>query len=173
MYMWYTCRVEKSDRGANHEDIVDGLEQAATLVVRHMSDHTALSLTALMALSSLDREGPARVTAMATAAGVGQPSMTELVQRLKRQGLVTRVDDPGDGRAALITITDAGRALLDDQRRIRHDRLAELLTILPAEDGATLTLAMHVALPIIRRLIDDAQQSSTRVDRDPLMNEPT
>ena len=158
MYMWYTCRVEKSDRGANYEDIVDGLEQAATLVVRHMSDHTALSLTALMVLSSLDREGPARVTAMATAAGVGQPSMTELVQRLKRQGLVTRVDDPGDGRAALITITDAGRALLDDQRRIRHDRLAELLTTLPAEDGATLTLAMHVALPIIRRLIDDAQQ---------------
>ena len=92
--------------------------------------------------------------------------MTELVQRLKRQGLVTRVDDPGDGRAALVTITDAGRALLDDQRRDRRDRLAELFTALPADEEVTLTLAMHVALPIIRRLIDDAQQSRTQTDRD-------
>jgi DNA-binding MarR family transcriptional regulator len=91
--------------------------------------------------------------------------MTELVQRLERQSLVTRVLDPGDGRAALVTITNAGRALLDDQRRDRHDRLAELLTALPADDEVTLTLAMHVALPIIRRLIDDAQQSRSPTDR--------
>jgi DNA-binding MarR family transcriptional regulator len=45
---------------------------------------------------------------------------------LERRSLVTRVDDPGDGRAALVTITNAGRALLDDQRRDRRDRMAEL-----------------------------------------------
>ena len=44
------------------------------------------------------------------------------------------------------------------------DRMADLLTALPAEDEVTLTLAMHVALPIIRRLIDDAQQSRTQTD---------
>jgi DNA-binding MarR family transcriptional regulator len=102
------------------------------------------------------------VTALAAAASIGQPAMTELVQRLERQSLVIRVDDPGDGRAALVTITDAGRALLDDQQRDRRDRLAELLTALPADDEATLTLAMRVALPVIRRLIDDAQQPRTQ-----------
>jgi len=50
--------------------------------------------------------------------------MTELVQRLERQRLVTPVDNPGDGRAALVTITNAGRALLDDQAGDRRDRLA-------------------------------------------------
>jgi DNA-binding MarR family transcriptional regulator len=113
------------------------------------------------------------VTTLAAAVGIGQSSMTELVQRLERQGLLTRVEDPADGRAALSTITDAGRALLDDQRRGRHDRVVELLTGLPAEDEATLTLAMHVALPIIRRLIDDAQRSPARADCDTLMTEPT
>jgi DNA-binding MarR family transcriptional regulator len=88
--------------------------------------------------------------------------MTELVQRLERQRLVTRVDDPEDGRVALVTITDAGRAPLDDQRRGRRDQLAELLTALPAEDEATLALAMHVALPIIRRLIHNAHGSRTQ-----------
>ena len=87
--------------------------------------------------------------------------MTELVHRLERQGLAVRVDDPEDGRAALVDITDAGRALLDDRRRDRRERLAELLTALSPEEEATLTLAMHVALPIIRRLIDNATNPGT------------
>jgi DNA-binding MarR family transcriptional regulator len=150
--------VEQSRRGVDRENTAEGLEQAAILVLRHLSDRTGMGLTASMALGTLDREGPARVTALAAAASIGQPAMTELVQRLARQGLVIRVVDPGDGRAALVTITDAGRALLDAQRRDRRDRLADLLAALPADDEVTLTLAMHVALPVIRRLIDDAQQ---------------
>jgi DNA-binding MarR family transcriptional regulator len=155
--------VQQSERGVSRANAVEGLEQAAILMVRHVTVRTGLGLTANLTLGTLDREGPARVTVLA--ASIGQPAMTELVQRLERQRLVTRVLDPGDGRAALVTITNAGRALLDDQRRDRRDRLAELLTALPADDELTLTLAMHVALPIIRRLIDDAQQSRTPTDR--------
>ena len=62
----------------------------------------------------------------------------------------------------MTTITDAGRAPLDDQRRNRRDRLAELLTAPPAEDEAALTLAIHVALPIIGRLIRNAHRSRTQ-----------
>jgi hypothetical protein len=75
---------------------------------------------------------------------------------------VTPVDDHADGRAALVTITDAGRAPLNDQRRNRCHLLAELLTALPAEEGAALTLAMHLALPIIGRLIHNAHGSRTQ-----------
>ena len=158
--------MEESYRGVRREIAVDGLEQAAILMVRHLAVRTGLGLTANLALGTLEREGPARVTTLAAAASIRQPAMTELVQRLERQSLVTRVDDPGDARAALVTVTDTGRALLDDQRRDRRERMAALLKALPAEDETTLTLAMHAALPIIRRLIDDAQQSRTQTDRD-------
>jgi DNA-binding MarR family transcriptional regulator len=166
--IWYTWGMEQSYRGVSRGDVAEGLEQAAILVVRHMSDRAALSLTASMTLDTLHREGPVRVTTLAAAAGIGQPAMTELVQRLERQGLATRINDPEDGRAALVTITNAGRALLDDQRRDRNDRLAELLTSLPAEDEATLALAIQVALPIIRRLIHNANQSHTQGTADRL-----
>lgn len=116
-------------------------------MVRHLAVRSALGLTANLTLGTLDREGPARVTTLAVAANIGQPAMTELVQRLERQSLVTRVDDSGDGRAALVTVTNAGRALLDDQRRDRRDRMAEMLAALSADEEVTLTLAMHVALP--------------------------
>jgi DNA-binding MarR family transcriptional regulator len=81
------------------------------------------------------------VTTLAATTGTGQPSMTEQVQRPERQGLLIRVEDPGDGRAALVTITNAGRALLDDRRRHRRDRLGELLTARPVDDEGALTLA--------------------------------
>ena len=164
--MWYIYEVKESYRGVSREIAVEGLEQAAILMVRHLAVRTGLGLTANLTLGTLNREGPARVTVLAAAASIGQPAMTELIQRLERQSLVTRVDDPGDGRAAVVTITNAGRALLDDLQRDRRDRMAELLTALPAEDEVTLTLAMHVALPIIRRLIDDAQESRTQTNGD-------
>ena len=53
-------------------------------------------------------DGPTRLTTLAAKEGVGQPSMTQLIQRLERQDLVTRLADPEDGRAALVAITDAG-----------------------------------------------------------------
>jgi DNA-binding MarR family transcriptional regulator len=138
--------------------------------VRHLSGRVsgraAANLTAALTLSTLDREGLVRVTILAAAAGIGQSAMTQMVQRLERQGLVTRVDDPEDGRVALVSLTDAGRALRADHRRERGDRLAVLLRTLPAQDEAALNLAMSVALPIIRRLIDQADRSRmSTVDR--------
>ncbi len=97
--------------------------------------------------------------------------MTELVHRLERQGLAVRVDDPEDGRAALVGITDSGRALLDDRRRDRRERLADLLTALSPEEEATLTLALHVSLPIIRRLDRQRHESPTQPDQNPVINE--
>jgi DNA-binding MarR family transcriptional regulator len=158
--------VAESYRGVGRDIAIEGLEQTAILIVRHLAVRTGLGLTANLALGTLEREGPARVTTLAAAASIRQPAMTELVQRLERQSLVIRVDDPGDARAALVTITDTGRALLDDQRRDRRERMAALLKALPEDDETTLTLAMHAALPIIRRLIDDAQQSRTQTDGD-------
>jgi DNA-binding MarR family transcriptional regulator len=93
-------------------------------------------------LGRLNEEGPVRLTALATAADISQPSMTELVQRLERQGLAIRLIDPEDGRAALVDITNTGRALLDERRRDRRERLAELLTALSPDDEATLTLVV-------------------------------
>jgi DNA-binding MarR family transcriptional regulator len=84
--------------------------------------------------------------------GVSQPSMTQLIQRMERHGLVTRLTDPEDGRVALVAVTEAGTSILNDRRNGRRERLAELLTTLTAEEARALALAAEVALPILRRL---------------------
>ena len=101
--------------------------------LRHLPDRAALNPTALLTLSALEREGPVRVTTLAAAAGISQPAMTGMIQRLERKGLVTGVDDPEDARVALVGLSDAGRVLRRDQQRERRDRLAVLLAGLSAE----------------------------------------
>jgi DNA-binding MarR family transcriptional regulator len=132
--------------------IGETLDQASDLVIRYLSDRTGLTLAASFVLNRLHREGPSRLTVLATKEGVSQPAMTQLIQRMERHGLVTRMTDPEDGRVALVGLTDAGVAVLDDRRQVRRDRLTDLLTTLTADEARALALAAEVALPIMRRL---------------------
>ncbi|MDT0548450.1 MULTISPECIES: MarR family transcriptional regulator [Streptomyces] len=144
-------RVSPVDRERRAE-IADLLEQLAVLAVRQLGRRD-ISMTAASALGRLAREGPARLTALAADEGVSQPAMTQLVQRLTKQGLMARVADPDDGRAVLVSITDAGRRLLAERRRDRVARLSDLLAALPPEDQTTLAAAVDSAAPALRRLV--------------------
>lgn len=120
------------------------------LIVRGVSGNRDLSLTAVATLSSLDRQGPQRITVLATAQGVSQPSMTQLVQRLEQRGLVARSADPADGRAALVTLTDQGHAAMVTRRNRNAERIAGLLSDLPEPEVRALADALAAVLPSMR-----------------------
>lgn len=126
------------------------------LTIRFLSDRADLSASAAFTMNRVCREGPIRLTTLASKEGGSQPSMTQLVQRLERAGLVTRLPDPDDGRACLIASTVQGQALLDERKRMRRERLAALMTTLTAEEQAALWLSARVALPLIGRLMANA-----------------
>src|SRR5215471_2332765 len=122
----------------------NGIIELVSLVIRGVSDNRDLSLTAVAALGSLDRRGPQRITTMAAAEGVSQPSMTQLVQRLEQRGLVVRSSDPSDGRAALAA-----------RRQRNAGRVAELLADLPDDDVRALSDALAAVLPRMRERVGD------------------
>jgi DNA-binding MarR family transcriptional regulator len=135
------------------DDIANALHLGAVLLTRHLASSTGgLSLSARAVLATLADDGPTRLTGLATAGGITQPAMTQLVGRLERAGLVVRLIDPDDGRATLVEITDAGRALRAQLRQTQRDNLAELLEALSPDDEATLSLAMRVAAPLLDKL---------------------
>lgn len=143
---------------SDEEQIAAVLQKATVLLVRHLSYGRGQSLTSSTVLGLLDDEGPVRISALAATTGVSQPSMTELVGRLQREGLVTRLADPQDARATLVDITARGRAVRVKLQKSVHDRLIELLDMLPAESRTTLSLAMRVAGPLIDQLTELASQ---------------
>src|SRR6185312_7978584 len=57
--------------------------------------------------------GRRRITELAELEGLAQPTMTLLIQRLEQRGWVERRRHPADGRVALISVTDRGRAALE------------------------------------------------------------
>lgn len=109
-----------------------------------------LSRTATSVLAALRDGGPQRVTALATAEGVAQPTMTNLVVRLERRGLVERGSDPEDARAVRVAITDQGRERLEARRDARVAVLAERLQVLDAGERA----ALRAALPVLDKLTE-------------------
>ena len=126
------------------------LLELVVLIVKGVSGRRDLSLTAVATLSSLDRQGPQRITTLATAEGVSQPSMTQLIQRLEQRGLVTRGSDPADGRVALVAVTDQGRAALAARRKRSAERIADLLADLPEPDVRALADGLAAVLPTMR-----------------------
>src|SRR5258707_12367253 len=117
------------------------LFELVSLIVRGVSENGDLSLTAVGVLGSLDGSGPQRITTMAAAEGVSQPSMTQLVQRLEQRGLVTRTSDPSDGRGALVSLTSEGRAVLAARRQRNARRIADLRADLPISEPRALASA--------------------------------
>lgn len=62
----------------------------------------------LRALAETD-DGEARLGILASVTYLPQPSMSRLVERMERDGLVSRCPDPDDGRGRLVRLTAAGR----------------------------------------------------------------
>jgi len=138
------------------------LLEVVALVIRGVSDNRDLSLTAVAALGSLDRRGGQRITALAVAEGVSQPSMTQLIQRLEQRGLVERTSDPTDGRVALVSLTEQGRTALAARRQRNAKRIAELLADLPENDVRALAAALAAVLPGIRARVAGEAPAAAR-----------
>jgi DNA-binding MarR family transcriptional regulator len=104
-------------------------------------------------LSTVEDQGPTRISDLAALDHCSQPTMTTQVRRLEDAGLVSRTTDPGDGRAVLIEITRAGVETLRQVRADRADVIDPYLDGLDDDDRQTLSAAVRV----LHRLLDDAR----------------
>jgi DNA-binding MarR family transcriptional regulator len=107
-----------------------------------------MSRSAASVLKTLLDNGPTRITELAKTEAVTQPSMTTLVTRLERDGLVTRTPDLDDARAVRVEITDEG---LERVARLRAERAAVLDAAL-AELEPQERAALEAALPVLEKL---------------------
>ena len=77
-------------------------------------------------------DGPHTNRQLAEAAAVSSPTATRMIDVLVARDVVTRVEDPSDRRAVLISLTPAGRRALDvklrEYEQVR-ERIAEALDL--------------------------------------------
>lgn len=81
-----------------------GLHRGQELLLMHMWD-----------------SGPVRQTELIAVLDSDSATITRMVQRLEKAGLVQRAPDPHDGRATLVSSTAAGDAIRDEIEQMWHD----------------------------------------------------
>ncbi|KQY02957.1 MarR family transcriptional regulator [Mycobacterium sp. Root135] len=140
-------------KNAGEVDVISEMvEMGADTMWRYLADRDELSASATLALNRLNREGPMRLTTLAEAEGASQSAMTQLVQRLERQGLVERRADPADGRASLVVIGEAGRRMWDGRADVRRQRIADMLDDVGPDDRVALWLAAQVVVRVLGQM---------------------
>jgi DNA-binding MarR family transcriptional regulator len=102
----------------------------------------------LNALATIYRVGSIRPGDLAQREFVSAPTMTRTLRELEDRGLVSRTDDPADGRSILITITEEGELEVLQRRSARADILAGLIVQLDTDDQR----ALASALPALEHL---------------------
>lgn len=135
--------------------IVGVLDDFSRLLVRLPNNH-GCTLTELGVLRLLDQQGPQRITELAVKQELTQPGMTQLITRMERAGLVSRVPDPHDRRAVQVVATEAGQRITEQRRAERLARFTELHNQLHEKDRERLL----DALPVLARLIEIKEAAS-------------
>jgi DNA-binding MarR family transcriptional regulator len=117
--------------------------------LRQIKAEGELTLPESSALARLDRGGPTTAGALARLEQISPQSMGATLGALEGRGLVHRQPDPGDGRRAVISVTEAGREVLRNRRNESTERLARALdaAFTPAE-----LEQLMAAAPLIERL---------------------
>jgi len=102
-------------------------------------------------------DGPRRVTELAETEALAQPTVTQLVDKLAKRGLVARDRSPDDGRVVLVTVTDEGSRQLAATRAVNRELVRELVEDLDDEDLQSLARATEV----LGRLLEPLQHKAT------------
>jgi DNA-binding MarR family transcriptional regulator len=137
-----------------NEVLGEALYSLAAGIIRRRS--RTLSLTAASTLATLERTGPRRLTDLAVAEEIAQPSMTALVTQLEQLGFAERLRDRVDARVVQVAITHDGRQFLRERRRVGAEAVSESIDKLDEQDAA----AIKAALPALLRLADVVADSS-------------
>ena len=107
-----------------------------------------LSDTQMGALATLERHGAMTPGELADHEKVQPPSMTRVIAVLEQHDLVARAAHSTDKRQVMLTVTDTGRELVYQSRRVREAWLAKRLGELTQAERAKL----RAAAPILEKL---------------------
>ena len=110
-----------------------------------------LSPSLTSALVSIEQQAPITLGQLAACERVTPPSVTRMVVKLERLGLVLREADPADRRVSRVSLTAEGRRMVQRSRTRKTAFLAKQLRKLEESELAV----VREALPLLERLLED------------------
>ena len=119
------------------------------LFLRHA--RTSLSRTEAGVLATLSA-APRTISELAELEGLAQPTTTLMVKRLEECGCVTRERRSADARVVVVSVTDAGRSMLEEVRGQYRAVLRRRMVEMSDEQVRALVAATEALVPLIEAL---------------------
>ena len=113
-----------------------------------------LTPTQAWILAAVVRHGSIGIGELAAVEDVNPTMLSRVIGKLDDAGLIRRVPDPRDGRAALVEPTAAGRRMKQRMQERRNAALSEALSGLSEDEDA----ALVAALPALEALATAARR---------------
>ena len=136
-------------RPVDRDELVDAVLGASRALVavaaRSLADLAEdVTLAQYRALVELAARGAQRSADLASALGVDRSTATRMCDRLVRKGLVQRRRISADRRGVRVSLTSAGRALVEEVTRRRRVEIAQILRRMSRTDRASALAALRV-----------------------------
>ena len=111
-------------------------------VLNETSTGENLTPTQYSVLALVRGRGPLGLTELTELEGLNPTMLSRVVKVLDERGLIRRMQDPGDLRAARVAVTPEGEQVHDRVREQRARVLTECLSSLPPDTSAALLTAV-------------------------------
>ena len=111
-------------------------------VLNDTSTGEDLTPTQYSVLALVRVRGPLGLTELTELEGINPTMLSRVVKVLDERGLIRRMQDPGDLRAARVVVTADGEQVHDRVRALRTRVLSDCLHGLPADTTAALLAAV-------------------------------
>ncbi|OIV35745.1 MarR family transcriptional regulator [Mangrovactinospora gilvigrisea] len=131
-------------------DAVTRLRRALRQSIRTDYPWEQLPMAQVELLQVLHEHSPARIGDLATRQRLATSTVSGLIGQMISAGLVAREVDPGDRRASVVTLTEAGEEQLDAWLRAHERRIDAALGELGAEER----VRVREALPALFKLAE-------------------
>lgn len=146
--------------------LVDLVSHRSGLALAAMADG-AITLPQVLLLSQVQRRRTASPSDLAGALHVSLPAVSQMIDRLVQQGLLTRTEDPVDRRRKSLTPTARGLSVMRKLETARSTDYEVGLAAVPPEVLAQMTILLERAVSEIEKpSVVNAQQGSRSLPKE-------
>jgi DNA-binding MarR family transcriptional regulator len=145
---------------ANTQDIVEMTTRMLVQLQQEPGQGSAewpgVTMQQLRVMMILYAEGPTRVSSLARKLSVSTPTITGILDRLVKQELTYRADDPRDRRVVLNALTDRGRSVIEHLQPIDASRLRRAIDSLSDDERSSVMEVMTRLLHAVESIEEPA-----------------
>lgn len=125
------------------EDALMSLMMALGRRVRQRQPGDAIDYSAFPILKLLSHQGPMRLSGLASVLGLDASTVSRHARQLEDRGLIERTEDPDDGRASRVAISEMGNTCLAKGFETRRQLMTHALDGWTDEERETLRTLLH------------------------------